>query len=208
MIRNQPHFYPVVLALLLFIVGAGIMTYPTDPVWFSLQWIVGMFTMIISAIIAIILGGQWLSYHSAADFTDRQHARAVTPLTEALKAAGKLTDNQAASVGALYVHEEGIAFDIDGEEWLPYLITPNGLVPFAFCLEYLRRSDSIHCMAIRDTSDGTPRRAWAQAYTSYLVAKKLALPREEGPYPAAWTNGGRLEAAHRLKLEAEVFPRE
>lgn len=64
----------------------------------------------------------------------------------------------------------------------------RGDVPMWFVRSFFEASSANYCIAVREFSEGTHERTWAQQMTEYLCAKNLADP-AAGNLAAAWRGG-------------------
>lgn len=163
----------------------------------------------------------WFGLFAGANFWNwwavkqegRYYRRAVidrqTPYSEAVVAASRLTEAQAATLPRLtYEMQVEATVGLHGEIGF-LLATPGGPVPYAWIDEFLRYCTLTSLRPVRSYSDKSMGRQFAQAFTDWLVMHRYAVPHNltENPYangnhPAAWASENSLDQVRRaLRLE-------
>lgn len=159
------------------------------------------------AIVFFSAGGvllvEYMAYRWLEIRGEYKHQEAISPTYLAIKAASQLTPEQAAAVN----HRGGPAeiAMIDTREGVTFsLSTPTGLVPVEWIDDFIKHSGFTELTPVRFYSDGTPGRAYAVAFTDWLVSRKFATP-ANGPNPARWlTDQSRAQVIELLGLEIET----
>ena len=165
--------------------SAGVLIYIELPD----EWLINLALVLIQIILVVSAGVQWVYYlwyqHSILETYARQ-AAAITPLTEAASAIARLSPEQLEFLGANgYYATIGIAATESGPAKV--FLTPFGNMPWEAAVKELRSSTYLGLRAIRETSDGSPERAWRKMFTEYCIYLGLAM-RAEGKYSARWTD--------------------
>jgi hypothetical protein len=134
----------------------------------------------------------------------KQEAQAITPLSRASERIRQLTPEQIAVIPRFLPPDEGgIVYAVQEGELSAFLWTDGGNVPWDFVETFLRQSSNMWLYAIGNTSDGTPERSQAQAFTNWLIQRGYAIP-AVGPHPAGWKQGGRERAADFLHIRLRI----
>jgi len=163
--------------------SAGVLIYIELPD----EWLINLALVLIQIILVVSAGVQWVYYlwyqHSILETYARQ-ADAITPLTEAASAIARLSQEQLEflKVNGFYANV-GILATESGP--MKVLLTPFGNMPWEAAVKELRSSTYLGLRAIRETSDGSPERAWRKMFTEYCIYLGLAIP-AEGKYAARW----------------------
>jgi hypothetical protein len=134
---------------------------------------------------------RWWYEWSVEVYYQKQQARALTPLSRAAEAVRQLTFEQQAIIPHYMGNDLGIAILGQENELTPYLWTEDGVhIPLDYIESFLLKSNNMYLQPINETSDKTPEREYAQAFTYWCIRRKYAVP-STGPHPAAWRYFGK-----------------
>jgi hypothetical protein len=154
--------------------------------------------LILSAVVFIGLafggatGINWLFVQLFARLADYRIAiiapelEKTNRLTEMARAFAQLTPEQAEAMGKNRVELE----IVPGNNTPPIrtLILPSARMPYKFVSEFAGQSDDEHLAPVGWWSEGSNKRAWAEAITRHMIEGGYATP-ASGPYPATWVAG-------------------
>jgi len=146
--------------------------------------------------IGLVFGGatgiNWLFAQICARLADFRVA-VIAPelektnrLTEMARAFAQLTPEQAEAMGKNRVEIETVPGN--GTPPIRTLILPAARMPHRFVEEFAGQSDDEHLAPVGWWSEGSNKRAWAEAITKHMVDGGYATA-AAGPYPAAWVAG-------------------
>lgn len=153
------------------------------PQWFRLV-LVGM--AVITALGAVAEGVNWLLVVVSARAEDFRRLAMINPMTETLRLMSNLSETAQVE---LSMHFATIGVDYIGmptNDGPMFHFPVNGhRITAEFISEFLTRADDRHLPAVRQWSQGSIERIWADALTSWFIAHKYALP-AIGNKPAMW----------------------
>lgn len=131
---------------------------------------------------------------------ERKRMETITPRLMELQAAARLSPEQARLVPALAYRGHVVATATT--EGLSYsLECPGGLVPYEWAVDFVKNCGQTDLQPVRNWSDGTHGRMYAQMVTEWCVYNQFALP-AAGQNPARWlTEQSKLEALRLLGVE-------
>lgn len=157
---------------------------------------------LVCAVGAGIMGLNWLMLIMAHREADFRRARAITPTTQAIIEAAKLTDLQAAALPRVHFGTQ-IGIAVSAGSRVEYLITPDGYVPMQWVKDFLKECGPVKLKAVRSYNDKTPERAFARLVTDWLCSQGYSTPYDGGPIPATWRT-----ATSKVDALTQLFPGE
>lgn len=151
---------------------------------------------------ALVEAINFVSFILSARVEEWRRVAQITPLTETLRLMANLSEAAQvelslhfATIGVNYIgiaHQEGPLFSFQAG---------GHRIGADFISEFLTRADDRFLPAVRQWSQGSIERMWADALTNWLITHKYALP-AAGPNPAAWVwvNQGRESMRRRALI--------
>ena len=161
-------------------------------------WTIGLLSLVavFFAFCFLVLLVDWWTVRRNEDYCRRVNVENDTPEVRYVRAVSGLSDAQAQvvreHVPAMHIHgaepQPIVTFALNGQE-----------INHSFVCDYL--GDARYGPpSIRDYSEGTRERRWAQLITGYLVQRGWA-NEAVGPYSAQWVEGGYELAKRYFKVD-------
>jgi hypothetical protein len=101
-------------------------------------------------------------------YAEASEASKISTRAVELERASKLTDEQAKAVPAI-AYQAIMGYHLTkGEEWVAYLITKDGHIPFDWTQKYLLECSSTRLRSIRSYVNGSQAQHYAQWFTAWL----------------------------------------
>lgn len=137
-----------------------------------------------------------ISFQNNQRLEERQRAMAITERVALLEKIRQLRPDQMAALDKYVSTIEIIAGDAGP---IYTLRLPAGpAAPLNFIQDLIDAGDELHLGAIRNYSEGSMEREWAERFTGFAIFNGWAAP-AAGPYPAKWID--RQRCLHALGLE-------
>jgi hypothetical protein len=126
-----------------------------------------------------------------------------------LERASKLTDEQAKAVPAI-AYQAIMAYHLSPrEDWVAYLVTKDGHIPFEWTQQFLIDSSSTRLRSIRSYVNGSQAQHYAQWFTAWLRDRAYVVGgEEESGKVAQWLDIGtyyKVRTLFRVGLDDNVF---
>lgn len=137
-----------------------------------------------------------ISFQSNQRLEERQRALAITERVAVLEKIRQMRPDQVQALDKYISTIEIIAGDAGP---IYTLRLPAGpAAPMAFIEELIDAGDELHLGAVRNYTEGSMEREWAERFTGFAIFNGWCAP-AAGPYAARWIDKGRC--LHALGLE-------
>jgi len=145
----------------------------------------------------------WFIFCLNAHFAEYKRSMAVTIRIEEMRAAARLSHEQAKLIPmAEYAAQVGVIDTEVGPQYV--LICPGGNIPLPWVYDFLSDCGMWRLKPIREYPDKTPGREYARVFTDWCIWRQLAIP-AVGNEPAHWTSEhAKQRAAQMCGLELEA----
>lgn len=127
----------------------------------------------------------WYAHRQEDIRARRMSTDRMTPLAQVLQYAGRLSPEQAAIVPKLtYEMQLAVTVGMSSARDVS-LVTGGGLIPYVWIEYYLRHCGPTYLYPVRRFQDDTPNRAYAEAFTHWLLERRYVTP-ANGNETYAW----------------------
>jgi hypothetical protein len=163
------------------------------PEWLKVMLaVMGIFLLLWALITAV----DTIQFKANARLKEQRQAMAITERVAVLEKIRQMRPEQIAALDKYISTIEIIAGDA-GPIYTVRLPVGSA-APLSFIEELIERGDAEHLGAVRNYSEGSAERDWAERFTGFCIFNGWAAP-AAGPYPARWVD--KAKCLHALGLE-------